>query len=154
VLDYLHSQLVQTAASVATAFDTTTRGERIAIVDDEEPITTITSALLQRFGHSTASYSSANGFLRTFSAAPEQFKLVLADIVMPGVSGIQLVHTLRDSGYDIPILLMTGFNVQDRAQLAPRSGRIAFVRKPFTAQQLDQSVRRMLASTRSRESRF
>jgi DNA-binding NtrC family response regulator len=150
VLDYLHSRLIKTAGAVATVFDPPTRGEHIAIVDDEEPIITITSALLQRWGHETAAYSSANGFLKAFSAAPDKFKLLLADVVMPGMSGIQLVRTLRESGCELPVLLMTGFNVQDRAQLAPRSGRIAFVRKPFTALQLEQSVRRMLTWHRSR----
>lgn len=152
MLDYLHSRLVKTAESVASVFDAPGRGERIAIVDDEEPIITVTSTLLQRWGHETAAYNSARAFLKAFSAAPSEFKLLLADVVMPGVSGIQLVRTLRDSGCNLPILLMTGFNIQDRVQLAPRSGRIAFVRKPFTAQHLDQSVRRMLASNRSRES--
>ena len=153
MLDYLHSRVVKTAESLATVFDASPRGERIAIVDDEEPITTITAALLQRWGYETAAYSSAGAFLKAFSATPKRFKLLLSDVVMPGMSGIQLVRTLRDSGCELPILLMTGFNVQERAQLAPRSGRIAFVRKPFTALQLEQSVRRMLTSSRSRAPR-
>jgi DNA-binding response OmpR family regulator len=68
---------------------------------------------------------------------------------MPGMSGIQLVRTLRESGHDVPILLMTGFNVQDRLQITGGFGRISFVRKPFTGEQLAQSVRRLLSSTRS-----
>ena len=122
------------------------RGERVAIVDDEEAMTTVTSTLLKRLGYSTVAYNCASRFKDAFEAAPNRVDLVVADVVMPGMSGVQLVHSLRDSGHEIPILLMTGFTVQPRLPLGPGSGRISFVRKPFSTAHLAQAVRRLLSA--------
>ena len=106
----------------------------------------VTSALLERLGYATTSYSSAARFLKAFDAAPERVDLVIVDVVMPGMSGVQLVSALREAGYEIPILLMTGFSVQAYLKAGGTGGRISFVRKPFTTTHLAQSVRRLLSS--------
>lgn len=141
------------SSAVATTEDTlhphrTVRGERVAIIDDEEVMTSVTSAVLQRLGYSTVSYSSAARFVKAFNADPEHVDLVVTDVVMPGISGVQLVRLLRDDGHDVPILLMTGFSVQARLEPGGGAGRISFVRKPFTPVHLAQSVRRLLSSNR------
>jgi FixJ family two-component response regulator len=120
------------------------RGERIAIVDDEQAMATVTATVLDRAGYSTVAYTSPARFLKAFDANPERIDLLVADVVMPGITGIQLVRKLRETGYDLPILLMTGFGVQSRLQMGGSLGRISFVRKPFTMAQLTQSVRRLL----------
>ena len=125
----------------------TTRGERVAVVDDEEVMTSIASVVLQRLGYTTTSYSSAGRFVKAFAAAPERFDLIVTDVVMPGISGVQLVRNLRSEGHTVPILLMTGFSVQTRLEPG-MAGRISFVRKPFTPVQLAQSVRRLLSDPR------
>ena len=89
------------SSAVATTEDTlhphrTVRGERVAIIDDEEVMTSVTSAVLQRLGYSTVSYSSAARFVKAFNADPEHVDLVVTDVVMPGISGVQLVRLLRD----------------------------------------------------------
>ena len=124
----------------------TTRNERIAIVDDEEAMTSVTSALLQRLGYSALSYTSGARFLKALHAGPERFDLVIVDVVMPEMSGLQLVTAMRAAGYEVPILLMTGFNVQRRLELSGSVGRIAFVRKPFSTIHLAQSIRRLLSA--------
>src|SRR5688572_13937132 len=121
------------------------RGERVAIVDDEEAMTTVTSILLKRLGYETVSFHSAAQFKEAFEAAPERIDLIVADVVMPGISGVQLVRSLRESGHQIPILLMTGYTVQKHLQPGGNDGRISFVRKPFTTTHLAQSVRRLLS---------
>lgn len=151
VLGYLHRQGVEAFGSSTTAKTgseirnhMTARGERVAIIDDEEAMTSVTAALLQRLGYSTVTYTSAARFVADFDADPERIKLVLSDVVMPGMTGVQLVRRLRESGHDVPILLMTGFSVQSRLEPGGSSGRVSFVRKPFTTTHLAQSVRRML----------
>jgi FixJ family two-component response regulator len=155
VLGYLTCPKVETQDSVVTPgprdvleWHMAARGERIAIIDDEEVMTSVTTILLQRLGYSTVSYTSATRFIDAFEAAPERINLVLTDVVMPGMTGVQLVKTLRESGHDVPILLMTGFNVQSRLELGGTLGRISFLRKPFTVAHLAQSIRRMLSSGR------
>ena len=122
------------------------RGECIAIVDDEEAITEVTSTLLKLLGYETVSFHSAAQFKEAFEAAPDQIDLVVADVVMPGISGVQLVRDLREAGHQTPILLMTGYMVQKHLQPGGSEGRISFVRKPFTTTHLAQSVRRLLSA--------
>ena len=76
------------------------------------------AAQLQRLGYATISYPSAARFLKAFDAAPERIDLVIIDVVMPGMSGVQLVSALRQAGYDVPILLMTADRTPDVAQQA------------------------------------
>ena len=111
-------------------------------------MTSVTTILLERLGYSTVSYPSATQFVHAFDAAPGRIDLVLTDVVMPGMNGIQLVKTLRESGHDVPILIMTGFSVQSRLELGGTLGRISFLRKPFTVAHLAQSIRRMLSTGR------
>ena len=155
MLNYLHARVVDLRNSASEAIErgtlrrsVTTQEERIAIVDDEEVMTSVTAALLQRLGYATVSYNSPSRFMKAFEAAPARIDLVVTDVVMPGITGIQIVRMLRDAGYDVPILLMTGYGVQPRLQPGSGLGRISFVRKPFQSEHLAQSVRRLLAQER------
>jgi FixJ family two-component response regulator len=109
VLGYLHSSLAEPVDESAVTIDRnelrrqmSSRNERIAIVDDEEAMTSVAAALLGRLGYSTTSYSSGARFLKAFDAAPERFDLVILDVVMPGMSGVQLVSALRAAGHQFP----------------------------------------------------
>lgn len=153
MLSYLHSKtLARSDSNPASSqrdlpqFQPAARGERVAVVDDDEAMTSVTSALLQRLGYSTVSYPSASRFMKAFDASPERIDLVVTDVVMPGMSGVQLIQALRASGHDVPILLMTGYSgVEGRLKPGGAAGRISFVRKPFTTSHLAQSVRRLLS---------
>ena len=122
------------------------RGERVAIIDDEEVMVSVAKSVLKKLGYSTTAYTSASGFLDAYTARPERINLVISDVVMPGMTGVQLAKHLRDIGHDVPILLMTGFHVQPRLALGTGAGRISFVRKPFTCVHLGQAVRRLLSN--------
>jgi FixJ family two-component response regulator len=122
------------------------RGERVAIVDDEREMADVTKTVLQKLGYATVTYGSAARFLKAYLANPEPIDLVVTDLVMPGMTGVQLAKFLRENGHEVPILLMTGFAVQPRPQWEIGSGRTALVRKPFNSAQLGQAVRRLLSS--------
>jgi CheY-like chemotaxis protein len=153
VTGYLQSRTLEESDASAPILEedalekhVTSRGERIAVVDDEEPMIAVTSALLQRLGYSTSVYPSAARFIKAFGAAPEKFDLVVSDVVMPDMSGIQLVRSLRQAGHEVPVLLMTGFKVQSRLEPGGPTGRVSFLRKPFTTTHLAQSIRRLLTT--------
>jgi FixJ family two-component response regulator len=155
MLTYLQSRVVELRNSASAAMErgslrrpAVTQEERIAIVDDEEVMTSVTAALLQRMGYATVAYNSPQKFMRAFEAAPARIDLVVTDVVMPGITGIQIVRMLREAGYEVPILLMTGYGVQPRLLPGTSAGRISFVRKPFTSQHLAQAVRRLLTQDR------
>ena len=122
------------------------RGERIAIVDDEEVMVSVARSVLKKLGYATSTYESAGRFLNDYRAQPDDVDLVITDVVMPGITGPQLAKQLRDAGHTVPILLMTGFGVQPKLELGAAAGRVSFVRKPFSAVQLAQAVRRLLSN--------
>ena len=122
-------------------------GERVAIIDDEAAMTSVTSSLLKRLGYSTVCYNSASHFKQAFDADPRGIDVVVTDVVMPGFSGVQLVRELRAAGHELPVLLMTGYPVERHLEPGGSSGRISFVRKPFSVAHLAQSVRRLLSDT-------
>ena len=122
------------------------RGERVAIIDDEEVMVSVAKSVLKKLGYTTTAYNSAAGFLNAYTARPERINLVISDVVMPGMTGMQLVRHLREQGHDVPILLMTGFDLQPRLAQVPGPGRISIVRKPFTCVHLGQAVRRLLSN--------
>lgn len=124
------------------------RGERVAVVDDESAMVTVTEKILQKMGYATASYLSGPRFLKAFEMNPDRFDLVVIDLVMPGMSGSQLIRKLREDGHDVPVLLTTGFELQARPEWSAAGGRTSFLRKPYSAAQLGQSVRRLLHAQR------
>ena len=84
------------------------RGETILVVDDEKPLVPLAEETLAALGYEPVGFDQSAAALEAFRAAPDRFDLVLADDVMPGMTGRELaaaVHALRPG---LPIILMTG----------------------------------------------
>ena len=122
------------------------RGERIAIIDDEEVMISVAKSVLKKLGYTTSTYDSASEFLSAYVERPDHVDLVLTDVVMPGMTGLQLAKQLRDTGHVVPILLMTGFSVRPKLEAGTSPGRISCVRKPVSPVHLGQAVRRLLSN--------
>jgi FixJ family two-component response regulator len=120
------------------------RGEFVAIVDDEEAVLLVTEQALKRFGYATKIFNSTARFLKSFPAAGSGVDLLITDLTMPGISGLELTRKLRASGQELPVLLMTGFSKHLRPKSVEGLGKVSLLRKPFTTVHLAQSVRRAL----------
>jgi FixJ family two-component response regulator len=106
----------------------------ISIVDDDESAREGTADLLKSMGFTTKAFPHAEGFLRSKSI--RRTACLIADVRMPGMSGIELHEHLAGSGNDIPTILITAFsNDRDRAR-AMRSGVASYLSKPFSEDEL------------------
>jgi CheY-like chemotaxis protein len=84
-------------------------GQHILLVDDEPALTRATSRSLTRMGYRVTSVQSAAEALKTFHQQPGGFDLVLTDLTMPGMNGIDLASALHEVRPELPIILASGF---------------------------------------------
>lgn len=120
------------------------RGESIAIIDDELAVGQAVERVLQSFGYQTTVYSSAAKFLEVFTVAPSGIDLIVTDQTMPGMTGLEMGLHLREQGFELPIMIMTGFSRQLRPELVKTLGRAVVIRKPFSRLEMGKAVREML----------
>ena len=114
----------------------------ISIVDDDEPFRESMRKLVMLLGYTVEAFSSAADFLAS-RLLPETACLI-ADVNMPGMTGIELHRYMVDAGYAIPTILVTAYpdeSVKDRAQ---RGGVVAYLCKPVDDNHLERCLRTAL----------
>ena len=85
-------------------------GETILIVDDEKALVQLGEEMVAALGYEPVGFDSSTAALAAFRSDPQRFDLVLADEIMPGMTGTQLAAALHAIRPDLPILLTTGFS--------------------------------------------
>ena len=115
----------------------------VAIVDDDQSIRDATSNLLQAAGFSTATFADAESFLG--SAGEPRAACLVADMRMPGMSGLQLYQHLVASGAPVPTVLITAYPSDATRSRAREVGIVCCLAKPFAPDELLGCVREALA---------
>ena len=82
--------------------------------------------------------------LHALAVASQPFDLVLLDLSMPGMDGWETLEALRAAGNDVPVILISGFNVADDERIE-KGGAQAFLPKPFYGRQLLDAMEGVLA---------
>ena len=120
---------------------------RILIVEDEEKVRRVLSLHLESLGHEVASTASAEEALRL---AP-QFQLVLTDLRLPGMDGLELLEAIQRQNARLPVIVMTAYSSVETAVEAMKKGAADFLPKPFSLDHLATVVRKALEVQRLRE---
>jgi diguanylate cyclase (GGDEF)-like protein len=131
----------------ATADPGATAGEpappkRILIVDDDETVRESLCDFLEFHEFVVTAVASAAQALETM--ATNDFDLVISDLVMPKMDGIALLKSIRDSGKDIPFLVMTGFASIEYAVESMKAGATDFLTKPLKFDHVMLIIKRVL----------
>lgn len=114
----------------------------VLLLDDDVHLRTALSQTFDLAGLQVQAYGSAEGVLE---ALPAQWPGVLVtDIRMPGLNGLELLEQLHQHDSQLPVLLITGHGDVPLAVQAMRAGAYDFLQKPFASEQLLDSVRRAL----------
>ena len=112
---------------------------RILVVDDEAVVRELTVELLRRSGYAPHGVASATHALELL--ATERFDLLLSDVVMPGMTGVELLYELRARKHDLPVVLMTGGSQEpERTSNAVKLGATSLLYKPFSHDELRDVV--------------
>ncbi len=117
--------------------------ENILIVDDEKNYTMIIGEILQEEGY--ASITASSGMEALDILNNEIIDLVLTDVKMPGMSGIQLLENIKEINPDIPVIIMTAYGSVEKAVAAMHKGAYTFILKPFENQTLIAHITKALS---------
>ena len=116
------------------------RRKIVAVVDDDPSMLNAAESLLDAQGFATVVFASAEEFLDRGAAT--QVDCLLLDIHLGGVSGIELRRRLKDFGSMLPVIFMTALDDEAMRERAIKAGCVAFLRKPFQADQLIDAIKK------------
>ncbi|MCB9675104.1 MAG: response regulator [Alphaproteobacteria bacterium] len=111
----------------------------ILVVDDSADNRTVTAALLERAGHRVRAATSGE---EAIAAAVDAFDVVLMDVHMPGLDGLETARRLRAAGYTRPIVALTAHATPDVAESCAAAGMDGFLTKPVRGATLEEEVLR------------
>jgi DNA-binding response OmpR family regulator len=120
-------------------------GSRILVVDDEEIIHVSLGRTLGRQGHQVDAVLEASLALERLSS--DKYDLVITDLMMPEMDGIQLMKKMQEMALEAPVLMITGYPTIKTAIEALRLGAVDYLAKPFTRSELLGPVNRALRKT-------
>jgi DNA-binding NtrC family response regulator len=107
---------------------------KILVVDDDDSIRTRCVQLLQKKAYDVEGVNDGSQAL--FTMARERFSLVLADIRMPGINGIDLLQKIKETSPDTEVVMITGYGTVENAVEAMKLGAYDYVTKPFDMDRL------------------
>jgi CheY-like chemotaxis protein len=131
--------------------ETTIREKPILIVDDEKNIRLTLSTSLESLGVETD--SAENGKEALLKLREKEFGLILLDIRMPGVDGMEVLRKVRESSPDIHIIILTAYGTIELAVEAMKLGVVDFIQKPFVPEQIREKVAQIMSSEKSKPSK-
>ncbi len=117
----------------------------IAVVDDEEAVLDSLRLYFDRQGVEASCFASADAFLAGITGG-QRFDCIVSDVRMPGMSGLDMVRSLKGSGVSSPVILITGHGDVDMAVAAIKVGAFDFIEKPFDEARLLDSIRTGIAA--------
>jgi FixJ family two-component response regulator len=123
---------------------TQSKTKLVAIVDDDDSMRNALDGLLKAVGFPARAFASAEEFLK--SGQQHQTSCLIADIRMPGMSGLELQAQLNAERCKIPIIFITAHGDAKMRMQALRAGAVEFLSKPFDEEALLESVRSALES--------
>jgi DNA-binding NtrC family response regulator len=111
---------------------------RILVIDDERVLRELMREILERRGHETIGAETPTRVLELLT--DDALDLVVSDILMPGLSGFDLLDEIRARRPSLPVILVTGAGTQENLNEAVRRGAAGVVIKPFSHAELSDAV--------------
>jgi len=146
---HIYLPLVQSEVNidqVETSLAIRGNGQRVLLVDDEESLRLTTADVLHELGYKVFTASNGEDALSQYLEHQDHIDLILSDIVMPGIGGLELAREIRKMNEQVPIILATGY---DQEHVSPASEEIEncqILTKPYSLIGLSQMMHEMLQS--------
>ena len=115
----------------------------ILVIDDDPQMRQLITRILRGAGHTVREAEDGRGGIEAYSERPSA--LVISDIVMPDMDGIEVIRILRGEGAEIPIIAISGGSDPLYLRAATALGATASLKKPFSPEQLTLLVTTLLA---------
>ncbi len=118
--------------------------ETVLVVEDEPSVRKVAARNLIRFGYTVLSAATGEEAIAICKKHKAEIDVLLTDVVMPGMSGKDLVHFLQEQGIDVSVVFMSGYTDNAIVHHGVLDSGICFLQKPFTPESLARKVREAL----------
>lgn len=116
--------------------------KRVLVVDDDEMVATVISLMLTELGHESVVKASPQEALDAFGTSVDDFDVVITDLTMPEINGVELAATMKTLRADIPVLVMSGYTGAVRD--IPNTDLVdQFLSKPLLLDELELALRNL-----------
>lgn len=123
------------------------KGVRIIAVDDEEMVLDAAVRVLTLLGYDVRGFTCADEALSYFCDQPEDFDLLITDMSMPDVSGMELLESVREVRRDFPAIVCSGYDLENEFAAYPHLRQsVTRLNKPFTSKTLASAIQRGLSA--------
>lgn len=120
------------------------RAARILLVDDDPVVRRATRRVLERAGYEVLTAEDGREALETVRSRATEIDLVITDVVMPAMGGMELCQAVTSTAPDLPFLFVSGYSAEDRARTSVAASRGTFFSKPWTPAELLAAVQDLL----------
>ncbi|GEM_PF-2344782 len=135
---------IQEAAEVDDSKNLPIGNETILVIDDEPHIRTILKALLTKLGYEVLLASEGREAIEIVKSKHGQIDLILLDVVMPGMSGLDVFEAIKTLQPNSKVIISTGYAKEETVSDMIRNGAEALVRKPYRAATISRAIRQVL----------
>ncbi|MCS7048726.1 MAG: response regulator [Verrucomicrobiae bacterium] len=120
--------------------------QTILLVDDNTELLTALTKVLEKEGYRVTALPTADRAVEYMNTTNQRPDLIITDVSMPGMKGIEFLSIVKNVFPNIPVILITAFGEWDQYMDALRRGAFAYLSKPIEKNELLTTVRRALAS--------
>ena len=131
--------------SLSTKMTSTRSNEsptRILVIDDDEDILNLFSDFLKKEGYGVTSFLDPLKALEEIHRRPQRYSIIITDVRMPGISGIELIRRIRKINHDIKVIIISAFELNGEDLRNIRYDN--FIEKPVHMQYLAQTIEKIL----------
>jgi PAS domain S-box-containing protein len=118
----------------------------ILLVDDEPMIINVGKALLERLGYKVIIAESGNAAINVFETDKDKIDIVILDMIMPGMNGIETYRRLKKSNPGIKVLFSSGYSMDEGTSEILNLDSNGFIQKPYKFEKLSQKLKIMLGT--------
>jgi DNA-binding NtrC family response regulator len=123
--------------------------QRVLVVDDEPNLRKVLGVMLQQAGHEVVTEADGESALARVKSSPRgTFDVVISDLRMPGMDGMQLLRALVEEDPGLPVIILTAHGSVDTAVEAVKAGAFDFLEKPFDRAQIDKILGKAISTRR------
>ncbi len=123
--------------------------EHVLVVDDEEQLVNIIDDTLTHYGYRVTGFIDSQKAYDEVARNPKQFDIMITDLIMPAITGIELIERVRALHPHIPAVLCSGHTMTMNSKKASYKGINAYLEKPFPLEKLAQTIRSVLDEKKS-----
>jgi PAS domain S-box-containing protein len=120
--------------------------ETVLVVEDEPEVRSLLTETLRKYGYGVLASGTPREALEIFAAHRDSVHVLITDVVMPGMSGPQLVDTLSRDVPGLKVVYISGYATSPDLHTAPRGSKVMYLQKPFAATVLASAIRQLLTN--------